>query len=80
MKQKENTLKIAHLRHKDLVPKILEDEEDEEEAEKQKKIEETTFQTKATLEKIVNVRLKATQPKNATIQSQDSKFIKYKPP
>ncbi|XP_023756749.1 SNW/SKI-interacting protein A [Lactuca sativa] len=82
VKQNENASKIVHSQHKDLVPKILkdeEDEEDEEEVEKQKKIEETTLQTKAALEKIVNVRLSAAQPKNVTTQSQDSKFIKYKP-
>ncbi|KAI3685400.1 hypothetical protein L6452_34642 [Arctium lappa] len=42
-------------------------------------VEKTTLQTKATLEKIVNVRLSAAQPKNVQTQSQNSKFIKYKP-
>ncbi|KAI3781779.1 hypothetical protein L2E82_11803 [Cichorium intybus] len=82
VKQNENASKIIHSQHKDLVPKILkdkEDEEDEEEVEKQNKIDETTLQTKAALEKIVNVRLSAAQPKNVATQSQDSKFIKYKP-
>ncbi|KAI4350810.1 hypothetical protein L6164_005224 [Bauhinia variegata] len=45
----------------------------------QNEIEETTQETKAALEKIVNVRLSAAQPKNVPKQSSDSKFIKYKP-
>ncbi|KAI3771444.1 hypothetical protein L6452_02608 [Arctium lappa] len=82
VKQNENASKIVHSQHRDLVPKILrddEDEEEEEDIEKQKEIEKTTLQTKAALEKIVNVRLSAAQPKNVQTQSQDSKFIKYKP-
>ncbi|KAI3514740.1 hypothetical protein L1887_13405 [Cichorium endivia] len=81
VKQNENASKIVHSQHKDLVPKILKnkEDEDEEEVEKQKKIDETTLQTKAALEKIVNVRLSAAQPKNVATQSQYSKFIKYKP-
>ncbi|PPS06405.1 hypothetical protein GOBAR_AA14244 [Gossypium barbadense] len=42
-------------------------------------IEETMQETKAALEKIVNVRLSAAQPKNVPKQSSDSKYIKYKP-
>ncbi|XP_071713896.1 SNW/SKI-interacting protein A-like [Rutidosis leptorrhynchoides] len=82
VKQNENAKKIVHSQHRDLVPKILKDDEeneDDEDDEKQKEIEETTLQTKAALEKIVNVRLSAAQPKNVQTQSQDSKFIKYKP-
>ncbi|XP_024967598.1 SNW/SKI-interacting protein A-like [Cynara cardunculus var. scolymus] len=82
VKQNENASKIVHSQHRDLVPKILkneDDEEEEEDIEKQKEIEKTTLQTKAALEKIVNVRLSAAQPKNVQTQSQDSKFIKYKP-
>ncbi|KAK9947821.1 hypothetical protein M0R45_003424 [Rubus argutus] len=83
VKQNENSRKIVYSQHKDLVPKILKDEEDamseEEDEELQKEIEETTAETKAALEKIVNVRLSAAQPKNVATQSSDSKFIKYKP-
>ncbi|PQM33312.1 SNW/SKI-interacting protein [Prunus yedoensis var. nudiflora] len=83
VKQNENSKKIVYSQHKDLVPKILKNEEeevdDDEEEELQKEIEETTAETKAALEKIVNVRLSAAQPKNVPKQSSDSKFIKYKP-
>lgn len=83
VKQNENSRKIVYSQHKDIVPKILKDEEDamseEEDEELQKEIEETTAETKAALEKIVNVRLSAAQPKNVATQSSDSKFIKYKP-
>lgn len=78
VKQNENTSKIVYSQHKDLVPKIVSEEEEESE-EFQKEIEETTQRTKAALEKIVNVRLSAAQPKNVPTQSQESKYIKYKP-
>ncbi|CAA3008246.1 SNW SKI-interacting -like [Olea europaea subsp. europaea] len=80
--QNENAKKIVHSQHRDLVPKVLKDDEKEEEIdddEMQKVIDETTLETKAALEKIVNVRLSAAQPKNVPTQSSDSKFIKYKP-
>ncbi|GLT48525.1 hypothetical protein SLA2020_221450 [Shorea laevis] len=81
VKQGENAKKIVHSQHKDLIPKVLKDEEggDEEDEELEKEIEETTQETKAALEKIVNVRLSAAQPKNVPKQSSDSKYIKYKP-
>lgn len=80
VKQNENSKKIVYSQHRDLIPKILKDDEEEhEDDEKQKEIEKTTQQTKEALEKIVNVRLSAAQPKNVQTQSQDSKFIKYKP-
>ncbi|KAJ0895989.1 putative SKI-interacting protein, SKIP [Helianthus annuus] len=79
----ENSRKIVYSQHRDIIPKILKDDEEEEEEddddEKQQEIEKTTLQTKEALEKIVNVRLSAAQPKNVQTQSQDSKFIKYKP-
>ncbi|KAJ0537431.1 putative SKI-interacting protein, SKIP [Helianthus annuus] len=77
----ENSRKIVYSQHRDIIPKILKDDEEEEEDddEKQQEIEKTTLQTKEALEKIVNVRLSAAQPKNVQTQSQDSKFIKYKP-
>ncbi|KAJ6799218.1 SNW/SKI-interacting protein [Iris pallida] len=80
VKQNENSSKIVYSQHKDLVPKIGKEEPvDEEDEELQKEIEETTERTKAALEKIVNVRLSAAQPKNVPTQSSESKFIKYKP-
>ncbi|KAG0464172.1 hypothetical protein HPP92_019784 [Vanilla planifolia] len=78
VKQNENASKIVYSQHKDLVPKLVAEEEEESE-ELQKEIEETTQRTKAALEKIVNVRLSAAQPKNVPTQSQESKYIKYKP-
>ncbi|GAV89766.1 SKIP_SNW domain-containing protein [Cephalotus follicularis] len=76
----ENANKIVYSQHRDLIPKILKNEEESDEDEElQKKIEETTQETKSELEKIVNVRLSAAQPKNVAKQSSDSKYIKYKP-
>lgn len=82
VRQNENSKKIVYSQHKDLIPKVVKDDENEEDMdldEKQKEIEETTQNTKAALEKIVNVRLSAAQPKNVPTQSSGSKFIKYKP-
>ncbi|KAL7146854.1 hypothetical protein ABFS83_06G069900 [Erythranthe nasuta] len=82
VKQNENAKKIVYSDHTDLVPifvKDLEKEDEMEVDEKQKEIDETMQETKAALEKIVNVRLSAAQPKNVPAQSSDSKFIKYKP-
>ncbi|XP_072990538.1 SNW/SKI-interacting protein A [Typha latifolia] len=78
VKQNENASKIVYSQHKDLVPKIVIEEETESE-EYEKQIEETTERTKAALEKIVNVRLSAAQPKNVLTHDSESKFIKYKP-
>ncbi|XP_008812966.3 SNW/SKI-interacting protein A-like [Phoenix dactylifera] len=78
VKQNENASKIVYSQHKDLVPKVVSEEEKHEE-ELEKEIEETAERTKAALEKIVNVRLSAAQPKNVPTQSSESKFIKYKP-
>ncbi|KAL2477355.1 SNW/SKI-interacting protein [Forsythia ovata] len=82
VRQNENAKKIVYSQHRDLVPKVVKDDEKEEDMdvdEMQKVIDETTQETKAALEKIVNVRLSAAQPKNVPTQSSDSKFIKYKP-
>lgn len=80
VKQNENARKVVHSQHKDLIPKILRDEDEKEEDEDmEREIEEITQETKNALEKIVNVRLSAAQPKNVPKQSSDSKFIKYKP-
>ncbi|XP_062221936.1 SNW/SKI-interacting protein A [Phragmites australis] len=81
VKQGENASKIVYSKHSDLVPKIATADSqaavnDEEE---QKEIEETTERTKAALEKVVNVRLSAAQPKNVPTHDSESKFIKYKP-
>lgn len=78
VKQNENASKIVYSQHKDLVPKIISEEERESD-ELQKEIEESTQRTKEALEKIVNVKLSAAQPKNVPTQSSESKFIKYKP-
>ncbi|KAF6165388.1 hypothetical protein GIB67_018832 [Kingdonia uniflora] len=82
VKQNENASKIVHSQHRDLVPKILRGDEEEvgdELSQTEKEIDEITQETKTALEKIVNVRLSAAQPKNVPAQSSDSKFIKYKP-
>lgn len=44
--------------------KNVEEEDGIDDGEKQKEIEETTLEIKASLEKIVNVRLSTAQPKN----------------
>ncbi|XP_068634613.1 SNW/SKI-interacting protein A-like [Aristolochia californica] len=78
VKQNENASKIVYTQHKDLIPKILREEGEESEA-FEKEVEETTQHTKAALEKIINTRLSAAQPKNVAQPSSESKFIKYKP-
>ncbi|KAK7331026.1 hypothetical protein VNO77_25235 [Canavalia gladiata] len=80
VRQNENAKKIVYTQQKDLIPKILKNDEDEsDDDDTQKEIDETTQETKAALEKIVNVRLSAAQPKNVPKQSSDTKYIKYKP-
>ncbi|CAA7396155.1 unnamed protein product [Spirodela intermedia] len=79
VKQSENASKIVYSQHRDLVPKVVVGEDGKDEEEVEKEIEETTQRTKAALEKIVNARLSAAQPKNVPTQSSESKFIKYKP-
>ena len=81
VKQGENAGKIVYSKHSDLVPKIAtsDSQAPDEEEEEQKQIEETTERTKAALEKVVNVRLSAAQPKNVPTHDSESKFIKYKP-
>ncbi|KAF3441876.1 hypothetical protein FNV43_RR15791 [Rhamnella rubrinervis] len=82
VRQNENSKKIVYSQHKDIIPKVLKNDDeraDEDDEDMQSEIEETTQETKAALEKIVNVRLSAAQPKNVPKQSSDSKFIKYKP-
>ncbi|RLM78491.1 SNW/SKI-interacting protein [Panicum miliaceum] len=80
VKQGENAGKIVYSKHSDLVPKIAtSDAQASDDDEEQKQIEETTERTKAALEKVVNVRLSAAQPKNVPTHDSESKFIKYKP-
>ena len=81
VKQGENAGKIVYSKHSDLVPKIAtsDSQAPDDEEEEQKQIEETTERTKAALEKVVNVRLSAAQPKNVPTHDSESKFIKYKP-
>ncbi|KAJ0959884.1 hypothetical protein J5N97_000352 [Dioscorea zingiberensis] len=78
VRQYENAYKIVYSQHKDLVPKVV-SEDDQQAEEMEKEIEETTARTKAALEKIVNVRLSAAQPKHVPTQYSDFKFVKYKP-
>ncbi|KAK7272727.1 hypothetical protein RJT34_29524 [Clitoria ternatea] len=84
VRQNENSKKIVYTSQKDLIPSFLKNDEiggdgDSDDEETQKEIEEITQETKAALEKIVNVRLSAAQPKNVPKQSNDAKYIKYKP-
>ncbi|KAF4367933.1 hypothetical protein F8388_002544 [Cannabis sativa] len=79
VKQNENSKKIVYSQYKDLIPKFFKNGVDTAE-EIEKVIQETTQETKTALEKIVNVRLSAAQPKSVPKQSSSkSKFIKYKP-
>jgi SNW domain-containing protein 1 len=80
VRQGENASKIVYSKHSDIVPKIATaDSEAVEDEEYERLVEETTDRTKAALEKIVNVRLSAAQPKNVPTHDSGSKFIKYKP-
>ncbi|KAE9599611.1 hypothetical protein Lal_00021373 [Lupinus albus] len=82
VRQNENSKKIVYTQQKDLIPKILKNDEDVDmvdDEDVQEEIEQTMQETKAALEKIVNVRLSAAQPKNVPKQSNDTKYIKYKP-
>ncbi|TQD78997.1 hypothetical protein C1H46_035474 [Malus baccata] len=83
VKQNENSKKIVYSQYKDLVPKILKNEDEvmvekDEDEELQKEVEETAAETRAALEKIVNAKLGAAQPNNVAKQSTDSKLIKYR--
>ncbi|XP_047978350.1 SNW/SKI-interacting protein A-like [Salvia hispanica] len=72
LSQDENAKKIVYSQHSDLVPVFAKDvakEDGMDLDEKQREIDETTQQTNAALEQIVNVRLNAAE----------SKFIRYKP-
>ncbi|CAI5960091.1 unnamed protein product [Closterium sp. NIES-65] len=76
----ENSQKVVYSQHKDLIPKIqdedleaLRDEEDEDE------MKETAERTKAAIDKIVTARLSAAQPKNVPGISKTPQYIKYTP-
>ncbi|CAH8252730.1 unnamed protein product [Arabidopsis lyrata] len=73
VKQNENLRKIVYSQHSDLIPKMLKSEGDVDEDEELQK--DTTQETKAAIEKIVN----AAQPNNVVKQLGDPKYIKYKP-
>ncbi|CAL1360659.1 unnamed protein product [Linum trigynum] len=82
-RQDENLKKIVYSQLEDIIPKILkgEDEEEEEfhddEIEMQKEIEQTTGETKAALEKTLNVKLSAAHPKNVPQHSSDPTYFTY---
>ncbi|CAN6845560.1 unnamed protein product, partial [Brassica oleracea var. botrytis] len=73
-RQNEDSRKIVYSQHKDTT---IHNEGEAEE--RQKQIHETTEETKAATEKVVNVRLSAAQPTNVPSQSGNSKSIKYEP-
>ncbi|KAH0898034.1 hypothetical protein HID58_047602 [Brassica napus] len=73
-RQNEDSRKIVYSQHKDTT---IHNEGEAEELQKQ--IHETTEETKAATEKVVNVRLSAAQPTNVPSQSGNSKSIKYEP-
>ncbi|KAI3914498.1 hypothetical protein MKW92_052923 [Papaver armeniacum] len=82
VRQNEYASKIVYSSHRDLVPKVLKaggHEPEQSEEELQKEIEETTQSTKAALEKIVNEKLSAAQPKNAVASQSGTKLIQYTP-
>ncbi|GAU37206.1 hypothetical protein TSUD_144390 [Trifolium subterraneum] len=54
-----NPKKIVYTQYKDLIPKILRNDEDADDNDAQQEIDETMQETEAALEKIVNVRLSA---------------------
>ncbi|CAG7893719.1 unnamed protein product [Brassica rapa] len=74
-RQNENSRKNVYSQHKDTTIHLEGEEEEGEELQKQ--IHETTEETKAAMEKVVNVRLRASQPTNVPSQSGDSKYIEY---
>ncbi|KAK4557652.1 hypothetical protein RGQ29_007420 [Quercus rubra] len=76
VRQNENSNKILYSQHKDLEPKVMkyDCEEKCDDEELKKEIEKTTLETKAALEKIVNVRLSAAQPKNYKPSQQSAAF------
>lgn len=83
VKQGENAKKTVHSQHKDLIPKIqdedleaLQDRKDDDEDEE---VKETAERTRAAMEKIVLARLSAAQPKSIPGLSKAAQYIKYTP-
>ncbi|KAK2451840.1 hypothetical protein P8452_14858 [Trifolium repens] len=71
--------KIVYTQHKDLIPKILRNDEDCEMVDDDDDAQQVIDETKAALEKIVNVRLSTAHPKNVPKHNYDVKYIKYRP-
>lgn len=79
VKQNENAKRTVFSQHKDLVPKILKNNEEEENMYSEEEMQKERAETKAALEKILHVKLSAAQPKSQRKQSTGSKLIKYRP-
>ncbi|XP_024391047.1 SNW/SKI-interacting protein A [Physcomitrium patens] len=77
VKQAENARKTVFSQHRDLVPKVPTEVDTEKPSEEE--AEATTERTKAALEKIIEGRLSAAQPKSVPSQSSAPSFIKYTP-
>ncbi|KAG0579931.1 hypothetical protein KC19_4G135800 [Ceratodon purpureus] len=77
VKQAENARKNVFSQHSDLVPKVPTEVSTEKPTEEE--AEMTTERTKAALEKILEGRLSAAQPKSVPAQSSAPQFIKYTP-
>ncbi|KAF6764004.1 pre-mRNA-processing protein 45 [Ephemerocybe angulata] len=75
--------KIVQSQFKDLVPlahrKDLDDESRAMERPSEEEVQSTTDKTKAALEKLVNGKIKAAQPKNVSTGQGETKFIRYTP-
>ncbi|KAF9566327.1 hypothetical protein CPC08DRAFT_740719 [Agrocybe pediades] len=82
-KQGQREGKIVQSQFKDLVPlahrKDLEDEEKVMERPSEEEVEKTTEKTRAALEKLVNGKIKAAQPKNVPDSQGKTSFIRYTP-
>ncbi|KAF8623542.1 hypothetical protein AX15_006318 [Amanita polypyramis BW_CC] len=75
--------KIVQSQFKDLVPlahrKDLEDQDRNMERPSEEEVQETAERTKAALEKLVNGKIKAAQPKNVPDSQGKTSFIRYTP-
>lgn len=77
VKQAENARKNVFSQHSDLVPKVPTEVDTEKPSAEE--AEATTERTKAALEKIIEGKLSAAQPKSVPSQSSAPSFIKYTP-
>lgn len=77
VKQAENARKNVFSQHSDLVPKVPTEVDTEKPSDEE--ADATTERTKAALEKILEGRLSAAQPKSVPAQSSAPQFIKYTP-